>query len=57
MDRSKKIEIGEEATRIQIAIYKGKHWGNHGNDDNGWIGYVIVAGIFVSSFSFLVVFS
>ncbi len=57
MGKKVKISLGTAAFIIQKCVYNKGHWGNHGNKDNGWIGYVIVLGIMIVSFLFLLFFT
>jgi len=57
MDKGVKISLGSEAKIIQEIRHKRGHWGNHGNGDNGWIGYLVVVGICLVSFLFIVCLS
>ena len=57
MDKAPNITLGSEATVIGKARHRAGHWGNHGNGDNGWVGYLIVVGIFMVSFLFLILFT
>ena len=55
MSNEAKISIGSEARIIQKVMYKRGFWGKHGNNDNGWIGYFIVFGIFIVAFGFTLI--
>lgn len=57
MDKEAKISLGSEAKIIQEIRHRSGHWGKHGNGDNGWIGYIIVLGICLVAFLFMLRFS
>lgn len=51
MSRSKKIQPIYYSSLMGIEKNRAGYWGKHGvNDNEGWIGYAVVVGIFITSF-------
>ena len=55
MSRTTKIKPRYHSCLMGIEKNKAGYWGNHGVSDNGsWMGYIIVFGILIVSFFFIV---
>lgn len=55
MKKSQKIRSIYGTCLMGIDKHRSGYWDNHGNSDNGWLGYLIVFGIFIVSFFILIV--